>query len=137
MTLNRLTVSFAVALAAVGLCAAKAPDTLAVRKGLTLEQLKADGDTCVAEGKAAEKGKDFASAAYLGDGSPAAAAAGGFLKGMGDMERFFAGYRACLRRVGYSLVPLTPEQKREYGALKREQRAQYVVDFSARATADE
>lgn len=117
--------------------AAGAPKTLVVRDGLTAAQLEADGAICLKEAKAAEKGRPIAPMPPARGGlaaTAATAAVSGALKGLSDMERFLAAHDACLDRLGYRQVRLTPEERKEYGALKGKQaRLDYIVEFSRRA----
>ncbi|WP_165188517.1 hypothetical protein [Caulobacter soli] len=118
------------ALAGLALCAARAPDTVVYRPGLTAEQLDLDAKLCLAEAKAAEKRRD-APVGYLasrpqGDAEAAAAvAAAGVMKGMNDMQRFFHAHDACLTRLGYSQIPLPEDQKAAFAKL-RDQHARSV-----------
>jgi hypothetical protein len=113
------------------------PKTLVVREGLTGAELEADGAICLKEAKAAEKGRPIAPMPPARGGlaaSAATSAVAGALKGLSDMERFLAAHDACLDRLGYRQVRLTPEERKEYGALKGKQaRLDYIVEFSRRA----
>ena len=135
--MRRLTLLLALSLAA---CASgKAPDALVVRQGLTAAQLEADGAVCLAEAKAAERGNPriIVPAQQTAGSQAGAAAAAGAMKGWSDMERFMAAHDACLTRLGYSQVALTPAQKAEYAALRtQEERTRYIVEFSARQGRD-
>ena len=123
----------ALAVVAFVLCAGKAPDTIVYREGLTVEQLEADARVCLDEAKAAEKGRPFASSGYVGQsGSQAAAlsasAVSGMLKGMGDIQRFMAAHDACLLRLGYDQIALSPEQRAVFGKLKTQHdRSVFIV----------
>lgn len=124
--------------AATGAHAGGAPKTLVVRDGLTAPQLEADGAVCLKEAKAAEKGRPIAPLPRPQQGgiaaTAAASAATGALKGLSDMQRFLAAHDACLDRLGYRQVRLTPEERKEYGALKGNQaRLDYIVEFSRKA----
>ena len=119
--------------------AGSSPKTLVVREGLTAEQLDADGKICLKEAKAAEKGKPIAPMPTPVRGGVAAAAATGVVagafKGWTGMKAFLAAHDACLDRLGYRQIALTPEQRKEYGALKTsEQRTAYIIEFSRKAT---
>ncbi len=127
-------------LGAGGASAAQAggsPKTLVVRNGLTAAELEADGAICLKEAKAAEKGRPIAPLPRAQGGLAATAATSavaGALKGLSDMERFLAAHDACLERLGYRQVRLTPEERKDYGALKGKQaRLDYIVEFSRRA----
>lgn len=130
-----------IALAAVGAATAAnaggAPKTLVVRDGLTAAELEADGAVCLKEAKAAEKGRPIAPLPPPKGGLAATAATSavaGALKGLGDMERFLAAHDACLDRLGYRQVRLTPDERKQYGALKGKQaRLDYIVQFSRTA----
>lgn len=129
--------ALALAAAAFALCAAKAPDTIVYRPDLTVEQLEADAGVCLAEAKAAEKGRPFASSGYLSPGSRqpgseiaalSASAVTGLLKGMDDMRRFTAAHDACLLRLGYDRIPLGPDQREAFGKLKTQrERSVFIV----------
>ncbi|HEY0086570.1 MAG TPA: hypothetical protein VGB65_11750 [Allosphingosinicella sp.] len=130
--------AFAFALAAAfPALAGSSPKTLVVREGLTAEQLDVDGKICLKEAKAAEKGKPIAPMPRA-PGVAGAAASGivaGAFKGWTGMKAFLAAHDACLDRLGYRQIELTPEQRKEYGALKTsEQRTAYIIEFSRRAT---
>jgi hypothetical protein len=119
--------------------AAGAPKTLVIREGLTGEQLDADGKVCLKEAKAAERGRPMAPLPTTGGaaGRMAGAAAAGAMKGWSDVKRFLAAHDACLDRLGYRQVALTPEQRAEYKQLKTSaERRDYIVEFSRRAIAD-
>jgi hypothetical protein len=115
------------------------PKTLVVREGLTAAELDADGAICLKEAKAAEKGRPIAPMPPTRGGLAATAATSvvaGALKGLSDMERFLAAHDACLDRLGYRQVRLTPEERKEYGALKGKQaRLDYIIEFSRKAVA--
>lgn len=119
--------------------AGSSPKTLVVRDGLTAEQLDADGKICLKEAKAAEKGKPIAPMPRA-PGVAGAAASGvvaGAFKGWTGMKAFLAAHDACLDRLGYRQIALTPEQRKEYAALKTsEQRSAYIIEFSRRASAE-
>ena len=123
--------------AATAAQAGSAPKTLVVRDGLTAPQLEADGAVCLKEAKAAEKGRPIAPLPGRQGGLAATAATSavsGALKGLSDMERFLAAHDACLDRLGYRQVRLTPEERKEFGALKGKQaRTDYIVEFSRKA----
>jgi hypothetical protein len=115
------------------------PDTLAVRDGLTAEQLDADGKTCLKEAQRAERGKPVPSAPRTGTsaGDLAGAAAAGALKGLSDVKRFEYVHNACLNRLGYRLVEMTPEERRAFNSAKGKMaRLAYIVEFSRRAIAE-
>jgi hypothetical protein len=121
--------------------AASSPKTLVVREGLTGEQLEADGKICLKEAKAAEKGKPIAPIARPAGGGVAAVAATGMaagaIKGWTGMKAFLAAHDACLDRLGYRQIELTPEQRKDYAKLKTsEQRTAFIIDFSRTAIAE-
>ena len=61
-------------------------------------------------------------------------AVSGALKGLSGMERFLAAHDSCLDRLGYRQVRLTPDERKEFGALKGNQaRLDYIVEFSRKA----
>lgn len=130
------------ALAAAGLASpalARGPDSLVVREGLTVEQLDADGKICLKEAKRAERGQPVASHPRTGStaGDLAGAAAAGALKGLSDVKRFEQAHNACLARLGYRLVRMTPEERKEFDATKGKAAGQaYIVEFSRRAIAE-
>ena len=113
------------------------PKTLVVRDGLTAAELEADGAICLKEAKAAEKGRPIAPMPRPQGGLAATAATSavtGALKGLSDMQRFLAAHDSCLDRLGYRQVRLTPEERKDYGALKGKQaRLDYIVEFSRKA----
>lgn len=113
------------------------PKTLVVREGLTAAEIEADGAICLKEAKAAEKGRPIEPMPPAKGGLAATAATSavaGALKGLGDMERFLAAHDACLDRLGYRQVRLTPDERKQFGALKGKQaRLDYIVEFSRRA----
>ena len=118
--------------------AGKAPKTLVVRDGLTVEQLDAEGGICLAEAKAAQRGEPVTPAPTAGSttGQMAGDFASGMLKGFSDVERFMTAHDACLTRLGYRQVELTSEERREYGKLKDgAARTAYIIEFSQRAIA--
>ncbi|MDH5822074.1 hypothetical protein QFW77_03575 [Luteimonas sp. RD2P54] len=121
-------------------CAIVPPDTLVVREGLTAEQLDADGEVCLAEAKAAERGEPIAPTSTLNDDTAAQMAgslSSGMAKGFGDMERFMAAHDACLARLGYRQVELTEEQRRHFAKLKdSDNRKAYMLEFSRKAIAE-
>jgi hypothetical protein len=127
--------ALALSVAALALCAGKAPDTIVHRQGLTVEQLEVDAHVCLAEAKAAEKGRSFASSAYLSGSQPgsqaaalSASAVAGLLKGMDDMQRFMAAHDACLSRLGYDQIQMNPEQRAAFGKLKTQRdRSLFIV----------
>ena len=139
--MNRIVRAALIALLAAGAAstaeAGGSPKTLVVREGLTSAQLEADGAICLKEAKAAEKGRPIAPLPRPQGGLAATAATSavtGALKGLSDMERFLAAHDACLDRLGYRQVRLTPEERKDYGALKGKQaRLDYIVEFSRRA----
>jgi hypothetical protein len=111
---------------------------LVVREGLTVEQLEADGKICLKEAKAAERGRP--TAPYTPNrgtaGDLAAAAAAGALKGLSDVKRFEQAHNACLHRLGYRLVEMTPEERKAFNQTKGKAAGQaYIVEFSRRAIA--
>jgi hypothetical protein len=112
---------------------AKGPDTLAVREGLTVEQLDAEGQICMREAKNAERRRPHGTT----PGGIAAAAAAATVTGWTDIERFVKVHNACLEGFGYRLVRLTPEERREFGRAKgKAARLAYIVEFSRRALAE-
>ena len=118
--------------------AAKAPRTLVVREGLSVEQLDADSDICLAEAKAAERGEPVTPAPTAGSTTAQMAGdlASGMLKGFDDVKRFMAAHDACLARLGYRQVELTSEERKEYGKLKDgAARSAYVIELSQRSIA--
>lgn len=124
--------------AATAAQAAGAPKTLVIREGLTAEQLAGDGKVCLKEAKAAERGRPIAPLPTTGGTAArmAGAAAAGAMKGWSDIKRFEIAHDACLDRLGYRQVELTPEQRQEYKQLKTSaERLGYIVEFSRRAIA--
>lgn len=122
------------ALAALFLCAARAPDTVVYRAGLTADQLDVDARQCLAEAKAAEKQRN-SPVGYLstqqrsGAEAAAAAAAAGVMKGMDDVRRFLFAHDACLARLGYSRIPLPEEKKAAFSKLRTQhERSQFIVE---------
>lgn len=122
-------------LAGLMLCAARAPDTVVYRPGLTADQLDVDAKLCLAEAKAAEKRRD-APVGYLtsrpdGDAEAAAGvAAAGVMKGMSDMQRFLHAHDACLSRLGYSQIPFPQDQKAAFAKLRdQHERSVFIVQI--------
>lgn len=108
-------------------CVSAPPDMLYVRSELTVQQLSADNDTCMAEAEAAERGGPRA----VNDGTVGGAFAGGLAKGTGDVDRFLAAHRACFMRLGYREQLLTAEQQAAFGALRTsEERAAFIIRLS-------
>ena len=134
----RISLLAALLLGPASAAQAGGPKTLVVREGLTAEALKADGDLCLKEAKAAERGHPVAPVPAPRGVAEAAAtgAVMGALKGLSDMERFVAADDACLDRLGYRQVELTDAERKEFGAQKGEAaRLAYIVEFSRRALA--
>jgi hypothetical protein len=118
---------------------ARGPDTLAVREDLTVEQLDADGKTCLKEARRAERGRPVPSLPRTGNaaGDLAGAAAAGALKGLSDVKRFEYVHNACLNRLGYRLIEMTPEEKREFNRTKGKAAGlAYIVEFSRKVIAE-
>jgi hypothetical protein len=112
---------------------AKGPSTLAVREGLTAEQLDAEGGICVKEAENAERGRPHGNT----PGGVAAAAAARTATGWTDVQKFLKVHNACLEGFGYRLVQLTSDERREYGRAKgKAARLAYIVEFSRRAIAE-
>jgi hypothetical protein len=112
---------------------AKGPNTLAVREGLTAEQLDAEGEICMKEAENAERKRPHGPS----PGGVAAAAAARTVTGWTDVQRFVKVHNACLEGFGYRLVQLTPEERKEYGRVKgKAARLAYIVEFSRRALAE-
>jgi hypothetical protein len=137
------TLTAAIAVAATVLLASSAhaggPNRLVVREGLTAEQLDADGKVCLKEAKAAERGRPLVLPPNQGGAAAhaATAAVAGALKGLSDVKRFEYAHNACLERLGYRMVELTPEERKEFGRLKgKEAGLAYIVEFSRRAIAE-
>lgn len=135
--LHALLVLAVVAIASPAL--AGGPDEIVVREGLTAEKLDADGKVCLEEAKAAERGRPSAPRPSTGGtaGDLAAAAAGGALKGLSDVKRFEQAHNACLLRLGYRLVEMTPEERRAFNRTKGKAAGlAYIVEFSRRVIAE-
>ncbi|HEY0130059.1 MAG TPA: hypothetical protein VGB57_01550 [Allosphingosinicella sp.] len=114
-------------------------EELVVREGLTVEQLEADGKICLKEAKNAERGRPVPSLPRTGNsaGDLAGAAAAGALKGLSDVKRFEYVHNACLSRLGYRLVQMTPEERKAFSRTKGKAAGlAYIVEFSRRAIAE-